>query len=163
MLLLWSFKTFFPLKNLKKKKQNKTLSLYPKLQAFTPWSHTEPRQHLPPETLPSPVPLAPLHFWQVCFISHLPAFLKKISGWLFNHSEMLFVLWRCSLEEEDDDVSAGSGCVCVGGSFVGIAPCPSAQWLITQHQPQQLLTQNRWRSGLCKQKIPERQTLCKHT
>lgn len=35
--------------------------------------------------------------------------------------------------------------------------------LITQHQAQQLLTQNRWRSGRCKQKIPGRQTLCKHT
>lgn len=41
--------------------------------------------------------------------------------------------------------------------------CFSSWRLITLHQPQQLLTQNRWRSGLCKHKIPERQTICKHT
>lgn len=41
--------------------------------------------------------------------------------------------------------------------------CYSSWRLITLHQSRQLLTQNRWRSGLCKHKIPERQTICKHT
>lgn len=81
-----------------------------------------------------------------------------VSGCLFNHSEMLFVLCRCSLKPEGDVSARGEGVF-----SVGTAPGPSAQWLITQHQPRQLLTQNRWRSGLCKQKIPERQTICKHT
>lgn len=75
----------------------------------------------------------------------------------FHHSEMLFVLCGCSLKL-DDEVREGRG-VSVGT----VRWCFSAQWLITQHQSQQLLTQNRWRSGLCKQKIPERQTICKHT
>lgn len=39
----------------------------------------------------------------------------------------------------------------------------TSPWLIAAHQSQQLLTQNRWRSGLCKHRIPERQTICKHT
>ena len=33
---------------------------------------------------------------------HLPHFFFRVSGWLFNHSEMLFVLGRRSLEQDGD-------------------------------------------------------------
>ena len=118
--------------------------------------HICPQKHFRPSTPASSPFLRKLSY--LTRRQHLPHFFFTVSDCLFNHSEMLFVLCRCSLKPEGDVSARGEGVF-----SVGTAPGPSAQWLITQHQPQQLLTQNRWRSGLCKQKIPERQTICKHT
>lgn len=80
----------------------------------------------------------------------------NISGWLFNHAV-------CFMQVQP---GASAWCKCERGSLrspFSVCWCFSLQRLIVLHQSQQLLTQNRWRSGLCKHKIPERQTICKHT
>lgn len=80
----------------------------------------------------------------------------NISGWLFNHA---VCFTQVQLRES-------AWCKRERGSLrapFSACWCFSLQRLIALHQSQQLLTQNRWRSGLCKHKIPERQTICKHT
>lgn len=73
----------------------------------------------------------------------------------FNHSNVPFVFCRHS-----PGTRQWGKC---GERGVSASPGFGAQCLITQRQAQQPLTQNRWRSGRCKQKMPGRQTICKHT